>query len=83
MHPIGLAIFRDQETGGSGGALISPDGKWEYGKNLHEPLSNLIFSEVADFFADLEQPDAPRSAADMQTTLLRRLAQVIRARTPQ
>ncbi|AIK13748.1 phage-related protein [Pectobacterium atrosepticum SCRI1043] len=83
MHPIGLAIFRDQETGGSGGALISPDGKWEYGKNLHEPLSNLIFSEVADFFAGLEQPGAPRSAADMQKALLCRLERVIRARTPQ
>lgn len=83
MHPIGLAIFRDQETGRSGGALISPDGKWEYGKNLHEPLSNLIFSEVADFFAGLEQPDAPRSAADMQKALLCRLEQVMRARTPQ
>lgn len=83
MHPIGLAIFRDQETGESGGALISPDGKWEYSKNLHEPLSNLIFSEVADFFAGLEQPDAPRSAADMQKALLCRLEQVINARVPQ
>ncbi|MEI7408160.1 3'-5' exonuclease [Pectobacterium aroidearum] len=83
MHPIGLAIFRDQETGGSGGALISPDGKWEYGKNLHVPLSNLIFSEVADFFAGLEQPGAPRSAADMQKALLCRLEPVIRERIPQ
>ncbi|MEQ9938743.1 MULTISPECIES: 3'-5' exonuclease [Pectobacterium] len=82
MHPIGLAIFRDQETGGSGGALISHDGKWRYSKNLHEPLSNLIFSEVADFFAGLEQPNAPRSAADMQKALLCRLEQVINARVP-
>lgn len=82
MHPIGLAIFRDQKTGGSGGALISHDGKWRYGKNLHEPLRNLIFSEIADFFAGLEQPNAPRSAADMQKTLLCRLEQVINARVP-
>ncbi|RRO02432.1 3'-5' exonuclease [Pectobacterium aquaticum] len=82
MHPLGLAVFRDQETGGSGGALISPDGKWEYSKNLHEPLSNLIFSEIADFFAGLEQPNAPRSAADMQKALLCRLEQVINARVP-
>lgn len=32
LHPIGLAIFRDPNTGQSGGALISPDGVWEYGR---------------------------------------------------
>ncbi|WEF11974.1 3'-5' exoribonuclease [Pectobacterium actinidiae] len=82
MHPLGLAVFRDQETGESRGALISPDGKWEYSKNLHEPLSNLIFSEIADFFAGLEQLNAPHSAADMQKALLCRLEQVINARGP-
>lgn len=30
LHPIGLAAFRDPSTGASAGALISPDGKWEY-----------------------------------------------------
>lgn len=29
MHPLGLAVYRD-EFGVSGGALVSPDGKWEY-----------------------------------------------------
>lgn len=31
MHPLGLAVYRDVEKGVSPGALISPDGKWEYG----------------------------------------------------
>ena len=30
LHPIGLAIFRDPNTGLSGGALVSPDGVWQY-----------------------------------------------------
>lgn len=30
MHPLGLAVYRDPATGNSGGALVSPDGKWEY-----------------------------------------------------
>jgi hypothetical protein len=30
MHRIGLAVYWDTETGSSGGALVSPDGKWCY-----------------------------------------------------
>lgn len=30
MHPLGLAIFRDEFTGVSGGAVIAPDGIWTY-----------------------------------------------------
>lgn len=30
LHPLGYAMYRNPETGVSGGALISPDGKWEY-----------------------------------------------------
>lgn len=30
MHPLGLAVFRDPDTGKSGGALISPDGAFQY-----------------------------------------------------
>lgn len=30
MHPLGLAIMRDLDTGESRGALVSPDGKWEF-----------------------------------------------------
>lgn len=33
MHPLGLAVYRDPETGNSGGALISPDGEWCYPEN--------------------------------------------------
>ena len=31
MHPLGLAISRDPETGVSNEILISPDLLWEYG----------------------------------------------------
>ena len=31
MFPIGLAVFRQPETGISGGALVAPDGVWHYG----------------------------------------------------
>lgn len=30
LHPIGLALARDPNTGTSPGALVSPDGVWEY-----------------------------------------------------
>lgn len=30
MHPLGLSVWRDSLTGLSGGALVAPDGKWEY-----------------------------------------------------
>ncbi|WP_425456731.1 DUF7415 domain-containing protein [Brenneria rubrifaciens] len=82
LHPLGLAVFRDPETGVSAGALISNDGQWEYDKTLHKPLSDLVFSEVADFFAGLDQPGEPSSPAEMQRALLVRLEQVINARAP-
>lgn len=30
LHPLGLAIMREPETGSSPGALIASDGRWEY-----------------------------------------------------
>lgn len=30
LHPQGLALFRDVESGVSPGAIVSPDGRWEY-----------------------------------------------------
>lgn len=30
MHPIGFAVYRDPKSGVSGGALVAPDGVWEY-----------------------------------------------------
>jgi len=30
MHPLGLAVYRDTDTGASGGALVSPDGAFHY-----------------------------------------------------
>ncbi|GKX48529.1 Lar family restriction alleviation protein [Pectobacterium carotovorum] len=34
MHPIGLAIFRDPDSGVSGGALVADDGVWQYEQNF-------------------------------------------------
>lgn len=30
LHPLGLALCRDVETGISPGCLVSPDGEWCY-----------------------------------------------------
>lgn len=30
MHPLGLAVCRDPETGASPGAIVSDDGPWVY-----------------------------------------------------
>lgn len=30
LHPIGLALCYDPDTGESEGAIVSPDGEWEY-----------------------------------------------------
>lgn len=32
LHPLGLAVCRDVDTGLSPGALVSPDGEWVYEK---------------------------------------------------
>ncbi|WP_440939882.1 DUF7415 domain-containing protein [Klebsiella grimontii] len=34
LHPIGLAVFRDPNTGISQGALIAPDGVWKYDQSI-------------------------------------------------
>lgn len=38
LHPLGLAIFRDPASGISAGAMIAPDGKWEYAPGVIEGL---------------------------------------------
>ncbi|MEJ0232584.1 MazG-like family protein [Klebsiella michiganensis] len=38
LHPLGLAIFRDPAYGTSAGAMIAPDGKWEYAPDVIEKL---------------------------------------------
>ncbi|MFL3234903.1 MazG-like family protein [Klebsiella pneumoniae] len=38
LHPLGLAIFRDPASGISAGAMIAPDGKWEYEPDIIEGL---------------------------------------------
>lgn len=39
LHPLGLAIFRDPASGISAGAMIAPDGKWEYAPDVIEGLT--------------------------------------------
>ncbi|WP_200864667.1 DUF7415 domain-containing protein [Pantoea sp. AS-PWVM4] len=34
LHPLGLALFRDDEKGISEGALIAPDREWHYSEKL-------------------------------------------------
>ncbi|EPG3149907.1 DUF7415 domain-containing protein [Klebsiella pneumoniae] len=34
LHPIGLAVFRDPNTGISQGALIAHDGMWKYDQSI-------------------------------------------------
>ncbi|EHX3046545.1 hypothetical protein K6S25_001998 [Salmonella enterica] len=36
LHPMGLALFRDPESGVSDGALIAPDGKWHYADDIEK-----------------------------------------------
>ncbi|HBQ5557251.1 TPA: hypothetical protein ACR599_001853 [Klebsiella variicola] len=36
LNPLGLAIFRDPAFRSSPGAMISPDGKWEYAPGILE-----------------------------------------------
>ncbi|EDW9825730.1 DUF550 domain-containing protein [Salmonella enterica] len=51
FHPIGLAVFRDPNTGQSGGALISPDGVWEYSEKPTTPRdSGIVFCRPEDDF---------------------------------
>lgn len=38
LHPLGLAAFRDPETGLSGGALISDDGVWEFSPDMESKV---------------------------------------------
>jgi hypothetical protein len=33
LHPIGLAVCRDVDTGKSPGAFVAPDGEFTYGEN--------------------------------------------------
>lgn len=38
LHPIGLAITRNPETGSSEVVLISDDGLWEYSEDLKNKI---------------------------------------------
>lgn len=38
LHPLGLAVFRDPASGISAGAMIAPDGKWEYAPEIIEGM---------------------------------------------
>lgn len=34
LHPLGLAMFRDPDTGVSDGLLVADDGVWEYAPEM-------------------------------------------------
>ncbi|HGU6577706.1 TPA: hypothetical protein ACNAHW_004285 [Klebsiella pneumoniae] len=36
LHPLGLAVFRDPDSGILSGAMIAPDGKWAYAPDVIE-----------------------------------------------
>lgn len=38
LHPLGLAAFRNVDDGTSGGALISPDGAWEFDPDMESKV---------------------------------------------
>jgi len=38
LHPLGLAIFRDPDSGISAGAMIASDGKWDYAPDVIDGL---------------------------------------------
>ncbi|MFJ5321056.1 MULTISPECIES: DUF7415 domain-containing protein [Pectobacterium] len=78
MHPIGLAIFRDPDSGVSGGALVADDGVWQYAESVRTSLDKLVLSEISDFFAGIGQPGAPETLGEMQATLMARVESVMR-----
>jgi len=44
LHPLGLALSRNTETGSSDAVLVADDGAWEYSKN--EDLPNFDIQHV-------------------------------------
>lgn len=40
LHPLGLAISRDPETGSSDSVLIAEDGVWEYDAGMKSGVLN-------------------------------------------
>ncbi|MEL0621771.1 hypothetical protein V6238_01580 [Marinomonas arenicola] len=38
LHPLGLAVTRNPETGASDGILVSDDGVFEYAKSMEETI---------------------------------------------
>ncbi|BEH83448.1 hypothetical protein POFPNCPI_00226 [Klebsiella phage vB_KpM-Mild] len=47
LHPLGLALSRDVETGSSPGALIADDGVWHFDEFTNERNAEK-FSKVLD-----------------------------------
>jgi len=52
-HPMGLAVFYDPDTGVSGGAMVAPDGAWQYPEDIR----------------DDEPIPTPRTAEDIVSTI--------------
>lgn len=52
LHPLGLAVYRTPEDGSSGGALISPDGEWQYAPDMDLGIKS--DEEVRELLKDIE-----------------------------
>ncbi|WP_439412300.1 DUF7415 domain-containing protein [Enterobacter ludwigii] len=42
LHPLGLALSRNPNTGASEVLLIAPDGKWEYSAEIIRATTNKL-----------------------------------------
>tara|TARA_R110002033_G_scaffold54_4_gene864 strand:+ start:916 stop:1149 length:234 start_codon:yes stop_codon:yes gene_type:complete len=52
LHPLGLAVSRNPETGNSEAILIADDGIWEYGNIQSTVLTDKeVKKKLADFVA--------------------------------
>ena len=60
LHPLGLAISRNQENGHSESILIADDGVWEFSEEIKRNYKNLsddeIRQKVTEMISD-ERPD--------------------------
>lgn len=54
LHPVGLAMSRNQETGGSDSLLVADDGGWEYSPEIKpkEINGNELKKRIAEMAKD-------------------------------
>lgn len=57
MHPLGLAVYREPDTGNSGGAFVADDGLWQYAPGTE--LKNYSDDEVRRMVDEMVNAPAP------------------------